>query len=300
MSNPPLRAGERHQAAITGCNHQGQGVARVDGFAVFVPGAIPGELVAFTIVQVKARYALAELAEVLEPSPARQVPPCPVYGICGGCQFQHVRYSLQLELKHELVADALRRLGGTEAPVAPTLGMEYPWCYRNHGQFHVAFVQGRNRLGFHAPRTHQVVPAESCPLFSPAVNRILRFVASHPDANTPPAAGPGGSWRRLAVRESLSSGQHLLVFETVDRRWHPGPLAEAVAAAFPSVTSVFWRPAVTGRGQHGRCELVFGGPFLREVLNGLSFRISAESFMQVNTRQAATLFALVREVAALQ
>ena len=138
MQDKDLLPGEICELSIEGINHQGEGVARLDGRAVFVSYALPGERVKACITFSKKRLAYAAAADVLSPSPYRAAPRCPFFGSCGGCDLQHAAYSYQLELKHQIVCDVLRRIGGFEnPPVLPVLGMENPWHYRNKAELHV-------------------------------------------------------------------------------------------------------------------------------------------------------------------
>jgi 23S rRNA (uracil1939-C5)-methyltransferase len=135
---------------------------------LFVRWALPGEVVSVRIVERKREYAFAEAVEVLSPSPRRGIPPCEVFGECGGCQLQHAEYPYQLEMKREILREAFRRIGKTDvAPeIAPPLE---PFGYRYRGRFRV----GREEVGFHAERSHRLVPVSRCPLMIDAINAVL-------------------------------------------------------------------------------------------------------------------------------
>ncbi|MHB9090084.1 MAG: class I SAM-dependent RNA methyltransferase, partial [Chloroflexota bacterium] len=157
--------------------HLGEAIGRVDGQVIFVLGGLPGEEVVAEVFQRKADYLRGRLVEVLTPSPDRTEPPCPYFGRCGGCQLQHVNYARQLGLKHGVVLDQLRRLGGfTEVDVPPVLGMGEPWYYRNHARFS-SLRDGT--LGFTLANSRRLIHIEHCWLMYPPINRVLEQLQGH-------------------------------------------------------------------------------------------------------------------------
>ncbi len=152
-----------------------------------VPGGIPGEQVIVKVEEPPPRRARRKrrwrrlparvsVVQVLEASPWRVVAPCPHFGVCGGCQFQHVVYSRQLEIKREMVADLLRSEGGfVDPPVLPTVGCAVPWHYRNHMRFS---VNREGRVGLTARGTHRVIPLDDCPIAHESINRALKVLAA--------------------------------------------------------------------------------------------------------------------------
>jgi 23S rRNA (uracil1939-C5)-methyltransferase len=149
--------------------HGGYALARPEGMGVlFVRWALPGEVVSVRLVERKREYAFAEAVEVLSPSPHRVEPPCEVFGECGGCQLQHADYPYQLEMKREILQEAFRRIGKTD--VAPEIAPpSEPFGYRYRGRFRV----DGEEVGFHAERSHRLVPVSRCPLMIDAINAVL-------------------------------------------------------------------------------------------------------------------------------
>ncbi len=149
----------------------GDGLVRLpNGKVCFLPRVIPGERVELRIGRERARYSEAELVRIVEPSPDRVEPPCPVFGRCGGCQYQHIAYPRQLELKAAQVVDVLRRLGGAQdIPIEPAVASPLPYHYRNRITVHVS----NRRIGFYGPKSRQIVPVQSCPIASDTVNALL-------------------------------------------------------------------------------------------------------------------------------
>jgi 23S rRNA (uracil1939-C5)-methyltransferase len=141
-----------------------------DGRAVFIPFALPGELVRIRPVEEKRGHVRAELLEVLEPAPERIPPRCPHYTICGGCHYQHLDTPFQLTAKTHILVEQLQRIGRlSDIPIQPAVPSPLPWNYRNHVQFHLT---PDGKLGFQRPGSERVVPIRECHLPEIAINQI--------------------------------------------------------------------------------------------------------------------------------
>jgi 23S rRNA (uracil1939-C5)-methyltransferase len=166
----------------------GEGVARFEQLVVFVPFVISGELVEVEVTEVKRKYARARLLKVIEPSPCRVIAPCPYFGACGGCQYQHIDYAAQLELKHKQISDIFVRIGKfSAAVVAPIVPCPQPYGYRNRVMIRSQwdkFKQGLN-IGFLRHDSGLVVDIEDCKISEPAINEQIRHVRARP----PPKGG---------------------------------------------------------------------------------------------------------------
>jgi len=156
----------------------GNGVARADGKATFIPYTIDGEKVSARITREKKKFAEAELEAVLEPSPHRVTPECPYFGRCGGCSYQHIRYEHQLELKRRQVAETLRRIGKiSEISTQPMVPSPQSYSYRNRITVHC----DNGVVGFYRRDEHKLLDIETCPISKAEVNEALRRLrASHP------------------------------------------------------------------------------------------------------------------------
>ena len=158
---------------ITGYTAEGMGVARLEGRVVFVPGTIRGECWTVRLEKVTKNVAWARGVELLEGSPERLEPDCPLAGRCGGCQFRHMTYAEELRAKGQRVADALERVGGVKLDWPPVLGAERPERYRNKVQFPVAEEKRGLAIGYYRPRSHDVLDAPDC-LLQPLTVTALR------------------------------------------------------------------------------------------------------------------------------
>ena len=245
----------------------GEAVGRSEGKAVFVPYALPGDVVRVEVVSDKGRYARARLLDIVTPSPYRVAAPCPYFGVCGGCQWQHVEYTAQLEYKRSIVLSQLQRIAGlADAPVRSTYRMDEPWHYRNHVQFSVS---EDGQLGFMAAGSHRVVPIAACLVMHALLTELYDAV----DIELP-------GLRRLSLRAGIGTGERMIVLEMEDDQ----PPEVEVDLPISFVLSLSDGTPVT----------LLGSSYIHEQLAGRIYRLSAPSFFQVNTHQAETLISLVR------
>jgi tRNA/tmRNA/rRNA uracil-C5-methylase (TrmA/RlmC/RlmD family) len=174
MSPSALQPGQRLELDITTVAFGGDGIGRVDNFVVFVPFVIEGERVEVEIVDVKKRYATADLVRMITPSPRRVEPRCPYYMTCAGCQYQHVDYAHQLELKRNQIRDVFERIGKIKnPPIEPVVGSPRQYHYRNK-----IVVHGPGKPGFWTVRGRSIIPVDQCPIAREEISRRLSAVSS--------------------------------------------------------------------------------------------------------------------------
>lgn len=176
MTSPLLQPGQRLELEITDIAFGGDGIGRIEGFVVFVPFVLGGERVEVEIVEVKKRYATADLVRVITASPHRVEPRCPLYAQCAGCQYQHVDYRHQLELKHKQIIDIFQRIGGIkEPPIEPVVASPREYAYRNklvvHGPGSPRSERGQP--GFWTVRGRSIIPVTHCPIARDEINAEL-------------------------------------------------------------------------------------------------------------------------------
>lgn len=292
----PVRVGQQGKMEITGLGHAGEGVGRIDGFAVFVPGAVPGDRILVEIEKIKRNHGRGRIVKIVRPAGGRVSPACAVAGDCGGCQLQQMEYGEQLEWKRRLVLDALSRIGNFDHPkVQPVIGMEHPYGYRNKVQYPVALAKGRIALGFYQRGTHEIVPIKECSNSHPLCNKALRVMSSVlEEYGLLPYSELTGSGliRHLIFRVSTARDQLMIILVTNDTDI-PGieKLIDSMTANLQELVAVAQNVnqertnVIMGEETH----LLWGKPYLVEELNGLKFAISPRSFFQVNSQQAAVL-----------
>ncbi|MBE3595934.1 MAG: 23S rRNA (uracil(1939)-C(5))-methyltransferase RlmD [Hydrogenibacillus sp.] len=303
---PPVRVGERMKLVIEGLTHDAQGIARVDGYALFVAGALPGEVIEATITKTNPTYGFARVETILETAPTRVEPPCPVFGRCGGCQIQHMTAAAQLAFKEGVVREAFTRLGGfADVPLRPIIGMGRPWRYRNKAQVPVRRVGGRLEVGFYALGSHDVVPIDDCPLEMTANARAMRAVR---DVLRAEGLKPydertrAGLIRHIVVRTSRATGETMVVLVTNDRELpRRTAVVEGIRRALPDVVSVVQNvnPRRTNVIFGDETRVLYGKPAIEDRIGAFRFRISPRSFFQVNPEQTERLYETARDFAAL-
>jgi 23S rRNA (uracil1939-C5)-methyltransferase len=219
---------EPFELAIDALAAGGEGVGRdADGRVVFVPFAAPGDRLRVRIVEAHARFARAEIESILEPGPVRVTPPCPVFGRCGGCAWQHVDYAAQVEAKRAILRDALVRIGGLADP--PLHFVASPAAYGYRGRARLLAADGA--IGFRARRSHAVCAIASCPLLAPPLDAALAALAARPPAEPGEwelALGSDGTTRTAPI--PAASGERIAIAAAGERvEVSPGVFAQANA-----------------------------------------------------------------------
>ncbi len=295
-SRLPVKKNEDLTLKVTALSNEGQGVARVDGYAVFVIGALANETVSAHVIKVTPSYAVAKTIEILTPSPDRVQPGCPVFAQCGGCTLWHLDYAAQLAQKQQWVLDALSRLGGFQTvPIQPIIGMEEPMRYRNKGSFPFGMLGNAAVFGFYAPRSHRLVPFSDCPIQESSIVEAARRVAAWANDFGVPVYDEttGKGQLRHVVARTTASGERMAVIVTRGGLKHKDDLL-AYLEDFDSV----WHnenPKDTNVVFGNRFTLLSGKPALTETIGDKRFFVSPQSFLQVNRIQTQALYETAKE-----
>ena len=295
------RKNEIHTLRIEGYGSGGEGVARLEGQAVFVRGGLAGELCRVQLLKVGKTAAWGRVTEVLEPSPNRQTPDCPQFPRCGGCQLRHMTYSEELEFKRRRVEDALRRIGGWDGAVEVIHGAAAPDRYRNKIQFPVA--EGP-RVGFFRARSHDVVDAPDCLLQPLQVTRLRDAFLGWLQRYRVPVydeRAHAGLIRHFYVRVDRAGESLCAVVANGRSLPREKALIQALRQAEPGLAGVLLSVntektnVILGKED----LLLWGRDHLEDDLCGLTFRLSVPSFFQVNRDQAEVLYGRALEFAGL-
>jgi 23S rRNA (uracil1939-C5)-methyltransferase len=252
---------------VTAVAHGGEAVGRLEGKVCFVDGALPGERVRGEVARDAGTWARVDLRAVLVPSPQRVEPPCPLFGACGGCQWQYAAYPAQLEWKRAILAGQLAHLGRMpDPPVRETRAPGEPFGYRNRVDFQVA----SGRPAFSRRRSHLLQAVDRCLLLPPALGGLLGRL------------GDLGEAKALTLRTAAATGDVLAVIE--------GPVPAGARE---------WGCGVVQRRPGGLTPVVGPGSLV-ETVAGIPFRITGDAFFQTHTPGAAALVGLVEEALAPQ
>ncbi len=306
---PPVQKNEYIEMTIDGLTHEGNGVGRHEGFAVFVPRALPGEKVKVKIIKVLKNYAVGRLVDVMETASHRTEPSCPIYKRCGGCSLQHLDYEEQLRQKRQWVVDNLERIGGIQVPVHPTIGMENPWRYRNKAQVPIGVGGEKGGLitGFFAPRSHEIIPMDSCSIQHESNDRVVeavREIAGSLGLTAYDEKKHEGLLRNVVAKVGFRSGEVMVVLVTREESI-PEPartrLIEGIRERIPAVKSIVQNinPKRTNVIFGDRSVVLWGEKYIYDYIGDVKFAISARSFFQVNPVQTEVLYGKALEYADL-
>ena len=304
-----MKKNDQFTVSIEDMSEDGAGIGKTEGYTWFVKDAVIGDVVEAGVTKMKKNYGFARLVKILEPSPYRVVPRCPVARQCGGCQLQAMSYEEQLRFKEKKIRNNLSRLGGIPAdqiPMEPIMGMENPWRYRNKAQFPF----GKNKkgeiiTGFYAGRTHDIIEQEDCLLGVEENKEILEIIRNFmKEYKIEPydEKNHSGLVRHALIRKAFATGE-LMVCLVINGRSLPaaGELAKRLQAV-PGMTSISCSVnqektnVIMGR----EIVNIWGPGYITDRIGEVTYRISPLSFYQVNPAQTKKLYDTALEFAGLK
>ncbi len=304
-----MKKNDQFTVSIEDMSEDGAGIGKTEGYTWFVKDAVIGDVVEAGVTKMKKNYGFARLVKILEPSPYRVEPRCPVARQCGGCQLQAMSYEEQLRFKEKKIRNNLSRLGGIPAdqiPMEPIMGMENPWRYRNKAQFPF----GKNKkgeiiTGFYAGRTHDIIEQEDCLLGVEENKEILEIIRNFmKEYKIEPydEKNHSGLVRHALIRKAFATGE-LMVCLVINGRSLPaaGELAKRLQA-MPGMTSISCSVnqektnVIMGR----EIVNIWGPGYITDRIGEVTYRISPLSFYQVNPGQTKKLYDTALEFAGLK
>ncbi|MFT4401931.1 23S rRNA (uracil(1939)-C(5))-methyltransferase RlmD [Bacillus sp. SW14] len=306
---PPVEKNEYYDVTFEDLTHEGAGVAKVEGFPIFVPNALPEEKAQIKVTRVKKGFAFGRLIEMKEESPHRTDAPCPIYKQCGGCQLQHMTYEGQLLFKQKQVKDVLERIGKLDlsnVTVHPTLGMEDPWNYRNKAQVPVGEREGGLVAGFYQQRSHDIIDMSACLIQqskNDAAVQAVKDICANYGVKAYNEERHKGWLRHIMVRYGVVTGEMMIVFITRTNDFpHKAKIIEDITAQFPHVKSIVQNinPNKTNVIFGNETNVIWGEEYIYDLIGDVKFAISARSFYQVNPEQTKVLYDKALEYAELQ
>jgi len=291
-ATPGLVPGVVASVRFTDLLANGQAVGRVDGQVVFVTGPLPGERARVRVTQVKPKYAVGDVVAYESQSPMRAKPFCGVFGVCGGCQVQHLEYPAQLAWKEQIVRSALRRIGGfADADVRRPVGMTNPRNYRNK----MALVvdrppAGETSFGFYQARSHALVRIDSCPVVLPQLDAAIGGL--YDAARAADARDAFAGAKHAIVRAGAASGQAVLSITTDRQSPAVKERAPAIARRVRGVVGISnsFEPRTANAVLGRKMMYVWGQREMEETIEGVRYRVSPASFFQVNSEMVGRIF----------
>ena len=299
-----IQKNQEYIVEIIDNGYEGEGIAKIDGFTVFVPGTIKGEKVKILIVKVLSSHAFGKALEILEASEARQEADCSTYKRCGGCNLRHIKYEETLKMKQNAVQSLVNKTLKNKVEVQKTIGMENPFHYRNKAQYPIGInKEGEAVIGVFAQRTHEVIPMEKCLIQNPKSEEIAKFVLQFIKDNKISVYNEKtgkGLFRHIVIKVGIKTNEIMCIL-VVNGKSIPKEtkLIEELTTKFPQIRTIVKNINIKNTNVIlGKENLnIYGNGYIQDILGEYTFRISPLSFYQVNPVQAEKLYNLGVEMA---
>ncbi|EOU1491746.1 23S rRNA (uracil(1939)-C(5))-methyltransferase RlmD [Clostridium perfringens] len=290
--------------------YEGEGIAKVDNkYPIFIEGALKGEKVKVRIVKVNKNFAYGKLMEVLEASEERVNPPCAIYKRCGGCKLQHASYKAQLDFKWDRVKDCVSKIGKLDPSIVKyPLGMENPWRYRNKVQLPIGLINGEVKIGFFAPRSHDIIDMESCLIQDEIGDKVVKLTREWIEKfNIRPYNVDGeydekGIVRHIMIRRGFTTNEVMVVLVTNGENLpHKEEFVDLMVKNIPGIKSVIQNinSKKTNVILGLESKTLWGEDTISDYIGDFRFNISPLSFFQVNPTQTEVLYGKALEYANL-
>lgn len=290
---------------ITAFTSEGLGICRINDTVVFVTETAIGDKLEVRITKVTSSYACGRKEKLISPAKCRIESDCPSFPKCGGCDFRHITYEEELNFKLQRVEDCVRRIAGIQLPPEKIIGAKHIDNYRNKAQFPVQNVNGTVQLGFYRERSHDIIPTDNCLIQHkdcPDIIKALKVWMLKFNIQPYDEIAHSGIIRHLYTRTSSSTGEFLVcIVSYTDSIPHSKELVDMLLETDVNIKGIILCVNKT----HGNkilsdsYKLLWGKDFIFDNIGELKFKISAQSFFQVNTEQALELYSQAKEYAQL-
>ena len=239
----PVQKNKEYIVTISDYGYEGEGIAKIDNFTVFVKDAMKGEKVKILIVKVNTSHAFGKVVEIITPSNKRQEADCNTYKRCGGCNLRHIKYEETLNLKRNIVQNLIDKTLEEKVIAKETIGMEKPFFYRNKAQYPVGYNKnGEIITGVYAARTHEIIELKSCAIQMPISQEIAKFIIDFMKQNKITAYNEKtgkGAIRHIVVKVGLHTNEVMCVFVTNERKiLKEEKLVEELRKSFPEIKTI--------------------------------------------------------------
>lgn len=299
-----IRKNQEYIVEIIDNGYDGEGIAKINDFTIFIPNAIKGEKVKILIVKVLTSYAYGKILEILEESKLRQIPDCDTYKRCGGCNLRHMKYEETLRLKQKKVQNLVNKTLNEKVEVQKTEGMENPYHYRNKAQYPLGISKsGEPVIGVFANRTHEVVEFNDCLIQNEVSQQIAKFVLEFIKNNNISVYDEEtkrGLFRHIVTKVGVKTNEIMCIL-VINGKSIPKEeeLVQKLINTFPDIRSIIKNINTKNTNVILGAENIniFGNGYIEDSLGDYKFKISPLSFYQVNPVQAEKLYKLGVEMA---
>lgn len=292
------------EVSVERLSNLGTGIARIDGFVIFIENACPEDELKIKITKVTKNYANAKIIEIINPSPHRVEPFCAMQKVCGACQLQFIDYDYQLELKRQIVEDTMRSIGGLSIEIPLPVPSPQIKAYRHKIQYPVSQTKVSKRIlaGYYKPQTHEIVNIKHCPIQPELCDEIMEFIRVKSfdfGISGYNEKKHAGDLRHVVLRVSAATGKVLVTLVVNSKKVFPRlkDFCSEIFAEFKGVSGVCvnFNTKKTNVILSDETECVCGKDFVKERILDKTFRIGANTFFQVNPKSAENIFAYVKK-----
>lgn len=289
---------------IDGFSSSAEGIARVDGFVIFVENALPGDVVKAEIIKKNKHFAKAKIIEIIKPSEGRTKPFCALYNACGACSLQNATYDFQLKLKKEIVKDAIKNIGGLDIKIEDVVASPQTEAFRCKMQYPTAQTKVSKRIlaGYYKTKTHEITNIKHCPIQPAICDEIVEFIrqkGQELNLSCYNEKTKMGLLRHIVIRHSALNEDNLVTLVVNDDTISPiiRNLGEALFKKFEKVAGVCVNFNMTKSNLILGAETICltGKETIEEKLCDKTFKIGANTFFQVNPKSAENIFSYVKE-----
>lgn len=293
----PVEKNKEYEFTIESVTSEGMGVSHIDGFCVFIPYTVDGDVVLAKILKVKTGYAYAKLSKIITPSEYRVKAPCPAFSKCGGCQLMHIDYKKQLEIKKDIIENALKRIGKLDVGVSEMIGADKPSRYRNKMIFPIGIDKnGKKICGFYRERSHDIIPLDDCLLGDEIISKIIKEVMNFIEKYKITVYNEEqhkGIVRRLFIRYGFNTDEMMVVLSINAKTLpHYDEFAKIISSVSAKIKSVIlnFNTKKTNAVLGDTNAVIFGKETISDTLCGMKYEISPHSFFQINPYQTEKLY----------
>lgn len=298
-----MKVNEEYTLQIEKLTNLGLGLGRIDNFVVFVPNACPKDKLRIKIDKVNKNFANASILEIIEPSKFRVKPFCPMQKVCGACQLQFINYDYQLEIKRQIVQEAIKTIGGLDLEISKTIPSPQNKEYRHKIQYPVSRTKNSERIlaGYYKPKSHEIVNIKYCPIQPQICDEIIEFIRQKAfdfGIKGFNEKKHDGDLRHVVIRSSAETGKNLVVLvvnatKSFDRL---KDFAKAIYNEFEQVCGVCvnYNSKKTNVILGTKSECLAGDDFIEEKILDKIFKIGGSTFFQINPKSAENIFKYVK------